>query len=320
MQKKVFITQSILSDGIELLQTAGFEVVIEEQNRPLSYEELKEKSQKFDALITMLGDRIDEGFLRYNSHLKVISNYAVGFNNIDVQTASALNIEIGNTPDVLTEATAEIALGLMIAASRNFHSAASSAVNGQWKHWHPTEHLGHALGKKTLGIVGLGRIGLQLATLCRHAFNMKIIYFNRSLKNNSINATKVELPELLATSDFISLHVPLNRSTHHIIGKAEFASMKRNAVLVNTSRGEIINQTELINALKENLIFAAGLDVTDPEPLPIDNELFQLKNAYVLPHIGSATFEARRAMSILAAKNIIAGLEGKELVSWVNRR
>ena len=268
----------------------------------------------------MLGDRIDDEFLRYNCHLKVISNYAAGFNNIDVISATALNIEIGNTPNVLTDATAEVALGLMIAASRNFHSAASAAINGQWKNWHPTGHLGHSLARKTLGVVGLGRIGLQLATLCYHAFNMKIIYFNQSSKSNSLNATKVELSELLATSDFISLHVPLNKSTHHMIGKSEFASMKKNTVLVNTSRGEIINQAELINALKDNLIFAAGLDVTDPEPLPIDNELFQLKNAYILPHIGSATFEARRAMSILAAKNIIAGLEGNELESWVNKR
>ncbi|MDD4972938.1 MAG: D-glycerate dehydrogenase [Bacteriovorax sp.] len=320
MRKKVFITRSILPDGADLMRAEGLIVDISELDRPMTYEELKSKAHSYDALITMLTDQIDEAFLHDNSHLKVISNYAVGFNNIDVLKASALKIPIGNTPNVLTEATAEVALGLMIAASRNFLSAERSAENGLWKNWHPTEHIGFALSGKTLGIIGLGRIGQRLAGMCAHAFNMKIIYLANSEKENSLSATKVELSELLANSDFISLHVPLNNSTKKMIGKAEFKSMKKNAVLVNTSRGEIIDQAALINALKENLIFAAGLDVTDPEPLPKDNELFQLKNAIVLPHIGSATYEARRAMSVLAAKNIIAGLKGLPLEAWVNKK
>ena len=319
MKKKVLITRAILPDGIDLLKAAGYEVQVSELNRPMNYEELKSKAHYFDALITMLSDRIDQEFLQANSQLKVIANYAVGFNNIDIEAASALNIQIGNTPDVLTDATAEVALGLMIAASRNFHQAQISAKNGLWKNWHPTEHLGFALSGKTLGIVGFGRIGQCLASMCYHALKMKIVYVSRTDKTNSLEAKRVELSKLLKESDFISIHTQLNNETQYMIGKAEFASMKKNAVLINTSRGEIINQAELIKALKENLIFAAGLDVTDPEPLPMDNELFQLKNAIVLPHIGSATFEARRAMSILAAKNIIAGLVGIELPEWVNR-
>jgi glyoxylate reductase len=320
MQKKVFITRSILSDGADLMRAEGLQVDVSELERPMTYDELKSKAHNYDALITMLSDQIDDAFLAQNSHLKVISNYAVGFNNIDILKASALKISIGNTPDVLTEATAEVALGLMIASSRNFLSAERSAENSLWKNWHPTEHLGNALSGKTLGVVGFGRIGQRLAQMCAHAFKMKIQYVAHSEKENSLEAKKVELSELLASSDFISLHVPLNNSTNKMVGKNEFALMKKNAVLVNTSRGEIIDQAALINALKENLIFAAGLDVTAPEPLPKDNELFQLKNAIVLPHIGSATYEARRAMSILAAKNIIAGLKGHELPAWVNKK
>jgi glyoxylate reductase len=320
MQKKVFITRSILPEGAEILRASGYEVEVSKLDRPMTYEELKSKAQGFDALITMLTDRIDEAFLQTNSHLKVISNYAVGFNNIDIKKASLLKIPIGNTPDVLTEATAEVALGLMIAASRNFLSAEKSGELGLWKNWHPTEHLGFALSRKTLGVVGFGRIGLRLASMCVYAFNMQIIYVANSEKENSLGATKVELSELLTKSDFISLHLPLNSTTKNMIGKTEFESMKKNAVLVNTARGEIVDQAALIKALRENTIFAAGLDVTDPEPLPMKNELFTLKNAIVLPHIGSATYEARRAMSILAAKNIIAGLEGHELAAWVNKK
>jgi glyoxylate reductase len=320
MQNKVFITRSILADGLDVLRAHGFEVVVSELDRPLTYEELLEKAQHFDGLVTMLSDRIDEAFLLKNSHLKVISNYAVGFNNIDVKAASQLRISVGNTPDVLTEATAEVALGLMITATRNFLSAHNSAINGEWKNWHPTGHLGFALNGKTLGIIGMGRIGLRLATMCAHAFNMKIIYVANSEKENDLKARKVDLRTLLSESDFISIHAPLNDSTKNMIGKAEFDLMKKSAVLINTARGEIINQNELVNALSTNKIFAAGLDVTDPEPLPTDHELFKLKNVLVLPHIGSATYEARSAMSLLSAENIIAGLKGLPFKACVNKK
>lgn len=320
MNKKVFITRAILPDGADLLKDRGYDVEISSLDRPLTREELMDKARNVDGLITMLTDPIDKFFLEKNSHLKVISNYAVGFNNIDIKAATKLGIAIGNTPDVLTEATAEIALGLMISASRQFNSASFSAKTGLWKNWHPTEHLGFALRDKTLGVVGLGRIGERLAEMCYHAFKMKIIYTANSEKENSLNAKRVELDHLLSESDFISLHVPLNNQTRKLIGKKQFEMMKKTAVLVNTSRGEIIDQNELIAALRNKLIFAAGLDVTDPEPLPIESELFELKNAYILPHIGSATYEARRSMSVLVAENIMAGLEGKVLPAWVNKK
>lgn len=317
MKKKVFITRNILPEGIELLKSKDLIVDINPEDRPLSYNELIETAKNYDALITMLSDSIDEQFLLKNSHLKVIANYAVGFNNIDIKTAKRLNIAVGNTPDVLTEATAEIALGLMIAAARNFNSAIKSAEEGRWKNWDPKGHLGCALKGKTLGIIGLGRIGLRLAEMANSAFKMKIIYSARKTKENTVGAEKVELDELLRTSDFISIHVPLTTDTRKLIGKNEFEKMKRNAVLVNTARGEIIDQDALVDALARKKIFAAGLDVTDPEPLPISCDLFKLENAIVLPHIGSATFEARKEMSLLCAKNIIAGIEGKKLVSQV---
>lgn len=319
MKKKIFITRSILSDGPDLLRAEGFIVHTNELDRPMSYDELKSKAHEYDALITMLSDRIDKDFLNQNSHLKVISNYAVGVNNIDLAHSTLLKIPIGNTPNVLTWATAETALGLMIAASRNFLSAHRAAAEGLWKSWHPREHLGFTLNGKTLGVIGFGRIGMCLAEMAAHAFKMKILYVSNTEKENSLGALKVDLDTLMAQSDFISLHVPLNEATRKMIGAAQLSSMKKSAVLVNTSRGEIIDQLALIHALKEQIIFAAGLDVTDPEPLPKENELYQLKNTIVLPHIGSATYEARRAMSVLAAKNIIAGLKGLPLEAWVNR-
>jgi glyoxylate reductase len=300
------------------MRDQGLEVVINDQDAPLPYSELLTRVQGFDALITMLSDKIDESFLKACPQLKVISNYAVGYNNIDTNAATLLRIPVGNTPDVLTEATAEVALGLMIAASRNFLSANKSASVGAWKNWDPTGHLGQALKGKTLGVIGFGRIGHRLAQMCAHAFSMKIQYYSQSIKENTLGATRVDLTSLLKESDFVSIHLPLNNQTKKLIGLKELSMMKSSAVLINTARGEIIDQDDLVTALKNNLLFAAGLDVTEPEPLPVDHELFACQNAYILPHIGSATYEARREMSILVAKNIIAGLKGERLIAQVN--
>lgn len=320
MKKRVFITRNIPADGPELMRANGLEVEISQLTRPLAHEELKEKARHYDALITMLSDQIDKEFLLENSHLKVISNYAVGFNNIDIKMANSLNISIGNTPEVLTEATAEVALGLMIAAARQFHFSHTKAAQGLFKSWDPTGFLGHGLSGKKCGIIGFGRIGSRLAEMAYRAFNMQIIYSSPLEKVNHLNALHLSLEELLSESDFISLHLPLNPDTNKLLGIKQFELMKKNAVLVNTSRGEIIDQDALIYALKNKIIFGAGLDVTDPEPLPPTSELFKLENALILPHIGSATYEARKAMSVLAAENIIAGLEGKPLRASVNNR
>ncbi len=318
MKKLVFITRNILPDGLNLLRSHGFEVKINLLDRPLNEEELSFEAQNAFALITMLSDRIDAPFLERNSHLKVISNYAVGFNNIDVAKAHELKIIIGNTPEVLTEATAEFALGLMISVARNFSSSHQAASMGLWRDWNPTAFLGHSLKGKTLGIVGLGRIGLRLAQMCAHAFDMNIIYCGPRQKINSLGAQYVSLPTLLGQSDFISLHVPLNEETRHLIGREELVLMKKNCILINTARGEIIDQEALIEALERKQIYGAGLDVTTPEPLNPDDKLFQLDNVLVIPHIGSASLQARAAMSILSAQNIIAAFEGGELPGRVN--
>lgn len=310
---KVFITRPILSAGLEYLQNNGIDFEMRTENSPISEALLKKKSLEVDALITMLSDPIDKEFLEQNSHLKVITNCAVGFNNIDISTATELNIPIGNTPEVLTEATAEIAFGLMIACARNFKSASQDAMGGRWGSWHINAYIGQGLRGKTLAIIGFGRIGKRMAQMSEAAFGMKILSF-KSLDS------KDKLAEILSCADIISIHTPLVKETRNLIGAAEFNLMKPTAILINTSRGEVIDQDALYKALESKTIWAAGLDVTTPEPLSPDHPLYKLDNAFILPHIGSATFEARTAMSVLAAKNIVAGLEGDLSVgSFVNK-
>jgi len=315
--KRVFITRSILSDGPQFLKKNGVAVEVNPHDSPLSREELFHEAKKADALITMLSDQIDESFLKENTHLKIIANYAVGFNNIDVAMAKRLGIAVTNTPDVLTEATAETALGLMLAASRQFHEANASIYTGDWKNWHPEKHLGPALKGKTLGIVGLGRIGKRLAEMAHYAFQMRVLYTAHSTKETPFAAKKMELDRLLEESDFVSIHVPLTEETRFLIGERELSLMKPQAVLINTARGEVVDQDALVRALKGKKIFGAGLDVMSPEPLPLSSELLKCSNVFLLPHIGSATFEARRAMAMLCAENILARFEGRELISPV---
>lgn len=293
--KKVFVTRKILPDGLELLRQNGFDVEVTNSDYPLSPADLLEKTKGVDALLCTMADTINRNFLEKNTHLKIISNYAVGLNNVDLEAAKELGIAIGNTPDVLTEATAETAFGLMIAAARNFRYAMKSAEAGAWKHFEPQGYLGYALKNKILGIVGHGRIGKRLGDMAHGAFNMEV----RGHKRGE------DLVSFLKEIDVLSLHIPLTPETHHFIGKKEIAAMKKTAIIINTARGDVIDQDALYEALKNKEIFSAGLDVTSPEPLVPTHPLYELPNVMILPHIGSATFEARRAMSILAAENII---------------
>lgn len=302
MKKKVFVTRKILPEGLEILKHHGFEVEVTALDFPLSKHELMEKALKSNALITTLADSIDRDFLEKNSHLKIITNYAVGVNNIDLEAARDLGIIIGNTPDVLTEATAEVALGLMICAARNFRSAMKNAEEGQWKFFEPQGHLGVALKGKILGIVGYGRIGRRLGEMARGAFGMEVRGYKRG----------ENLEAFLKELDVLSLHVPLTKENHHLIGKKEIGAMKKSAIIVNTARGEVIDQDALYEALKNKEIFAAGLDVTTPEPLVPTHPLYTLSNVMILPHIGSATFEARKAMSIVCAENILKAFSVQE--------
>ncbi len=293
--KKVFVTRNILPDGLLKLEENGFVVEVWNKETPVPTNILYEKAQQSTALITMLSDKIDKSFLEANRHLKIISNYAVGTNNIDKETAKELGIHIGNTPEVLTDATAEIAFGLMIACARNFKAASNNASTGAWKTWEPMGFLGIGLKNKTLGIIGNGRIGKEMARLSKAAFFMEIKVFSRG----------ENLCDFLAPLDVLSLHVPLTNETRNLIGAKELAAMKKSAIIVNTARGEIIEQDALFKALKNDELFAAGLDVTSPEPLDKSHPLFTLPQVTILPHIGSATIEARQKMSLLCAQNII---------------
>jgi glyoxylate reductase len=297
--KKVYVTREVLPEGINLLKEKGFQVNVWDQERPMTALELDENARKNDALWCNVTDNVNKEFLINNKHLKIITNYAVGTNNIDKNTAKELGIIIGNTPDVLTEATAETAFGLMICASRNFRSAMKNAENGEWSYFEPKGFLGPQLKGRTLGIIGMGRIGTRLSEMAQGAFDMKIKGFRRG----------ENLIEFLTDIDVLSLHIPLTPETRHLIGKKEIASMKSSAIIINTARGDVIDQDALYEALKDKKIFSAGLDVTTPEPLPPTHSMFSLPNVIILPHIGSATFEARAQMSIMCANNIIAAFE-----------
>lgn len=294
--KKVYVTRDVLDDGISLLKDKGFEVQVWSEDRPMTPSELHMAAQKVDALWCTMADSINKTFLMDNKHLKIITNYAVGTNNIDLEAAKELGIIIGNTPDVLTEATAETAFGLMICASRNFRAAMKNAENGEWSHFQPKGFLGPQLKGKTVGIVGHGRIGSRMGEMCAGAFGMKVKGYKRG----------EDLVEFVRDLDVLSLHIPLTPETKHIIGKKEIAAMKSSAIIVNTARGDVIDQDALYEALRDKKIFSAGLDVTSPEPLVPTHPLYSLPNVMILPHIGSATFESRTEMSLLCAKNILA--------------
>jgi glyoxylate reductase len=318
---KVFISRRIPNKGIETLKNAGLEVKVWGSAIPPIHEELLEMTAQADALICMLSDKIDSSFLKKNTQLKVISNYAVGFNNIDISTATELGIPIGNTPDVLTDATADHAFTLMLAVARKILDSNRSIVENKWKNWEPMGFLGQDLRGRTLGIVGMGRIGQEMARLCQSAFDMKIIYFSNTPKpeiDKKMQAKKVSFEELLEQSDVISVHTSLNEGTKSIFNKEAFHKMKKSAIFINTSRGEVHDEIDLREALGSGIIWGAGLDVTNPEPMSADNPLLSLPNVVITPHIASATVDTRANMALIAAQNIIKGLKKEKLIGFVN--
>ena len=321
MRKKIYITRKIPIIGIQKLQLQ-YDVEIWDQELPIPRAILLEKVVGCDAILCMLSDRIDEEvMLAAGENLKVIGNYAVGYNNIDISFATKKGISVGNTPDVLTDATADIAFTLMISAARWAGAARDSVHNGEWKTWSPLGFIGQDLKGKTVGIIGLGRIGQAMAKRCHGGWDMNVIYCGNSQKKEAekrLQARKVSFEELLQQSDFISVHAPLTEQTKGMFDSAAFSKMKKNCVFVNTARGQMVDQTALYEALSKGYIFAAGLDVTDPEPLPLSSPLLSLSNCFILPHIGSATTKSRQDMAEIAANNIILGLEKKPLQCWVN--
>jgi glyoxylate reductase len=287
---------------------------------PPGRDELLKRVQGVDGLLCLLTDKIDgEVMDAAGSQLKVISNFAVGFDNIDVSAATARKIPVGNTPDVLTDATADFAFTLMMSAGRRILEGDRHVRDGKWKTWGPMLLLGVEMKGATLGLVGFGRIGKAMARRAL-GFEMRVMYADPHEKDAypELHAARVDLETLLRESDFISLHTPLTADTRHLINASTLAKMKREAVLVNTARGGVVDHTALYEALKSKRIFAAALDVTDPEPLPMDSPLLTLDNIIIAPHIASASRTARDNMAWLAARNLIAGLKGEHLPNCVN--
>lgn len=272
-----------------------------------------------DGLYSMLTDRVDEELLSRAPKLVVVSNMAVGYDNIDVAACSARGIPVGHTPNVLTETVADTAFGLLIAAARRFGEGIDHVRDGEWGQWEPNLLWGAEIHGSTLGIVGFGRIGVAVARRAA-GFGMKVIFTTRrgAAVSGELEATAVDLEELLATADHIVIAVPLSDETHHMFGEQAFAAMKSSATLVNISRGPTVDTAALVAALRTGQIGAAGLDVVDPEPLPGDHPLLELPNALVIPHLGSSTARTRIAMANLAADNVAAAFAGRALPAAVD--
>jgi len=316
---KVFVTRIIPDKGLNLVREFC-EADVWDGELPPPREEILKRVQGVEGLLSLLTDKMDgEVMDAAGPQLKVISNYAVGFDNIDVTAATARGIPIGNTPDVLTDATADFSFALMMSAGRRVLEGDRYVHDGKWKTWGPMLLLGNEIFGATLGLIGFGRIGKAMARRAA-GFNMRVIYYDpgEAEKDNNIDATSVDFETLLAESDFISLHTPLTPDTRHLIDAEALSRMKRSAVLVNTARGPVVDMDALYDALRDQKIFAAGLDVTDPEPLPANHPLLTLDNLVIAPHIASASIAARSNMAFLAAKNLIAGLKGERLPHCVN--
>ncbi|MFZ5909856.1 MAG: 2-hydroxyacid dehydrogenase [Chloroflexota bacterium] len=342
---KVFVTRVIRDKGLDLVKEAC-QAEIWQEELPPTREVLLERVRGVDGLLCLLTDRIDAEVMdAAGPGLKVISNHAVGFDNVDVAAATARGIAVGNTPGILTDATADMAFALMMAAGRRVVEAEKFLRAGKWKTWGPSLLLGADFAGATLGIIGFGRIGQAVAKRAT-GFDMRILYYDPNVSFTASSApglpgptgsagagdmpgkhglldpldkaVSTDLDTLLAESDFVSIHVPLTPETRHLVDADFLSKMKPDAVLVNTARGGVLDQDALYETLKARRIFAAALDVTDPEPLPLDSPLLELDNCLIVPHIASASVQSRDMMALLSAQNLIAGLRGERLPHCVN--
>ena len=313
---KVFISGNIASVGIKELEENNISITQWKENRQITAEELIEACQGQDALISVGPNKINAQFLKACSHLKVIALHSVGYDQVDVAAAKKINIPIGNTPGVLSGATADTAFLLMLAVSRKAFFSHKKIIKGEWKNYEPSPELGIEVNGKTLGVFGLGKIGLEMAKKCKAAYQMEVIYHNRSRNEEAekeIGAKYVSFEELLAQSDVLSVHTALTPETKGKFTFDVFKQMKPRSIFINTARGAIHNEKDLIQALEEKIIWGAGLDVTNPEPMDKNNPLLSMESVAVLPHIGSATEETRAAMARIIVKNLLAGLKGEKL-------
>jgi lactate dehydrogenase-like 2-hydroxyacid dehydrogenase len=316
---KVFVTRIILDQGMNLIK--GFcDAEFWPAELPPGREQIVERARGAEGLLCLLTDTIDGEIMdAIGPQLKVISNHAVGFDNIAVADATVRGIPVGNTPGILTDATADMAFALMMAAGRRIVEGDRTVRSGGWKTWSPAFMLGADFKGATLGLVGFGRIGRAVASRAA-GFGMRVLYYDPRPVGSEpgVAAEPADLDALLRAADFVSIHAPLNEETRHLVDAEFLAKMKPTAILVNTARGPIVDQEALYEALKSRRIFAAGLDVTDPEPLPTDSPLLELDNLVVCPHIASASWRTRARMSLMAAENLIAGLKGERLPNCVN--
>jgi glyoxylate reductase len=300
---RCFVTRRLPGSALDRL-AAAHEVEIWPERLPPSRSELIERIAEAEGLLCLLTERIDGDLLVACPKLTAIANYAVGYDNIDVTAARMRGIQVGNTPDVLTDATADLAFALLMAAARRLGEAAASAAAGDWVTWEPAAFLGQDVYGATLGIIGMGRIGRAMAERAR-GFAMEVLHTGRD--------GGISVSELLARSDYVSLHCPLTPETRHMIDSAALAQMKPTAVLINTARGPIVDQAALARALREGTISGAAIDVTDPEPPDPEDPLLSAPNLIIVPHIGSATHTARERMADMAVDNLLAALAGREM-------
>jgi glyoxylate reductase len=316
----VFVSRVIPEEGLAAIR-AECEIDLWKDDLPPPREQLLRRVAGCDGVLTLLTDRVDDEFLdAAGKKLRVVSNYAVGFDNVDVAACARRGIPVGNTPGVLTETTADLAWALLMAAARRIPEGSRYVRAGEWKTWGPLLLLGPDVYGATLGIVGFGRIGQAVARRAQ-GFGMEILYHDvQELPadvTKPLGATFLPLEELLPRSDYVSLHVNLSPVTRHLINAETLSWMKPTAVLVNTSRGPVVDQAALADALRNGVIWAAGLDVTDPEPIPIDDPLVGLDNCLIVPHIASASRATRGKMAAMAAANLIAGVRGEPLPTEV---
>lgn len=316
---KILVTANLPEECLKPLEKE-FKVTLNRANQPIPRFELLSKIFDKDGLLCMISDRIDEEVLERARNLKMIANCGVGYDNIDIQAATARGILVSNTPDVVTNSTADLTFSLLMACARRIVEADHIVRAGEFGSWIPFGFLGTEVSGKILGIVGMGAIGKAVARRAK-GFNMPVLYFKRrrltEAEELELNATYVDLPTLLRKSDFVSLHVDLNEETRGLIGRDELAMMKQSAYLINVARGPVVDEQALVEALRDGAIKGAGLDVYEKEP-ELTMGLSELKNVVLLPHIGTATIETRTSMAELAVKNLIQGLTGQKPVTCIN--
>jgi len=315
----VFITRPIPQAGIDLIKKHAT-VVLRKTDSIIPRAELLQGVRNADILLPILTDKIDAEVMQAAPKLQLIANYGAGYNNVDVTAATQRNIRVTNTPGVLTDTTAELTVALMLAVARRMVESDSIMRAGQYPGWGPMLYMGHGISGKTLGVIGMGRIGSRVAEIAHHGFGMHVVYYTKHKERDvekSLGAKKVTLQTLLKTADVVTLHVPLLPETHHLIGAKELKMMKSSAIIINTSRGPVIDEVALVKALRTNEIAGAGLDVYENEPKTAAG-LLQLKNAVCLPHIGSATVGTRTAMAMVAARNIVDFIHHRHLPNCVN--